>query len=201
MSGEAEQIIGLYDRHAADWDRQRSGGSLFEKPWIDRFLALLPSRASVLDIGCGCGDPITRYLIQQGYRVTGVDASPALIDICRSRFPDHEWIVADMRGLALERRFDGVLAWDSFFHLCPDDQPSMFPVFRRHTATGGALLFTSGPRHGEVIATWQGRPLYHGSLAPAEYRSLLDQNGFDVISHVIEDPNCGEHTVWLAQLR
>jgi hypothetical protein len=43
--------------------------------------------------------------------------------------------------------------------------------------------------------------LYHASLGEAEYRSLLDQNGFDVVSHVVEDPTCGQHTVWLAKLR
>jgi hypothetical protein len=38
-------------------------------------------------------------------------------------------------------------------------------------------------------------PLYHASLDPAEYRSLLDRNGFDVVSHVVEDPDCGGHTI------
>jgi hypothetical protein len=42
--------------------------------------------------------------------------------------------------------------------------------------------------------------LYHASLDPAEYRSLLDLNGFDVASHVVEDAGCGGHTIWLAQL-
>ncbi|WP_456629046.1 hypothetical protein [Bradyrhizobium sp. URHC0002] len=42
--------------------------------------------------------------------------------------------------------------------------------------------------------------LYRASLNPAEYRSLLDRNGFDVVSHVVEDLDCGGHTIWLAQL-
>ena len=46
----------------------------------------------------------------------------------------------------------------------------------------------------------RGEPLYHASLDPAEYRSLLDRNGFRVVSHVVEDPDCGGHTIWLAQL-
>lgn len=62
-------------------------------------------------------------------------------------------------------------------------------------------MFTSGPSHGESIGFFQGEPLYHGSLDETEYRSLLDKSGFDVVSHVIEDPNCGRHTIWLAQLR
>lgn len=200
MPSEAERIISLHQRYAEDWDKER-GRSLMEKPWLDRFLALLPSDASILDIGCGSAEPIARYFIGQGYEVTGVDASPALIGICQNRFPDQNWFVADMRTLSLDRHFNGVVAWDSFFHLCPEDQCRMFPVFRKHAAPRAALMFTSGPAHGEAIGMYKGEPLYHGSLDEAEYRLLLDRHGFDVLSHVIEDPSCGHHTIWLAQLR
>jgi SAM-dependent methyltransferase len=198
MPSPAERIIELYQRYAADWDRQR-GCVLLEKAWLDRFLALLPPNPSVLDIGCGSAEPVDHYLIENGCHVTGIDSSPGLIDICRRRFPEQEWLVADMRELALERSFDGILAWDSFFHLCPADQPPMFPIFRRHGAPNAALLLTSGHRRGEIIASWKGEPLYHGSLAEAEYRSLLAENDFEVVSYVVEDPHCGEHTVWLAK--
>jgi hypothetical protein len=42
MSADSERIIDLYRRHAYAWDRAR-GRSLFEKTWLDRFLALLPA--------------------------------------------------------------------------------------------------------------------------------------------------------------
>ena len=42
-------------------------------------------------------------------------------------------------------------------------------------------------------------PLYHASLASDEYRGLLRDNGFDVLQHVVEDPTCGQRTVWLAR--
>jgi hypothetical protein len=76
----------------------------------------------------------------------------------------------------------------------------MFPIFRKHAAPKAALLFTSGPLYGEILGSFEGEALYHASLAPDEYRSLLSQNGFEVVSHVVEDPNCGLHTIWLAQL-
>jgi SAM-dependent methyltransferase len=197
MASEAERIIGLYQRHAVDWDRER-GRDLFEKPWLDHFLALLPQNASILDIGCGAGEPIARYLIERGCRVTGIDSSPALIGMCKDRSLDQEWIVADMRELSLDRCFNGILAWNSFFHLSPDDQRRLFPIFRRHARPQAALMFTSGPSHGEAIGTYKNEPLYHGSLDGEEYRWLLLQNGFEVVSHVVEDPDCGHHTVWLA---
>ena len=200
MASKAELIIGLYERHAEKWGEDR-GRSLFEKAWLDRFLALLPQKASILDMGCGSAEPIARYLIEKGCEVTGIDSSPALISMCKDRFPDQHWIIADMRTLSLDRRFDGILAWNSFFHLCPEDQRLMFPIFRRHAGPKAALMFTSGTSHGEAIGTYKDEPLYHGSLDGEEYRSLLDENGFDVVSHVVEDPNCGHHTVWLAQIR
>jgi SAM-dependent methyltransferase len=200
VTSEAERIVDLYQRHADHWDRVR-GRELFEKQWLDRFLALLRPGASILDVGCGSAEPIPRYFIEKGYSVSGIDSSSALIGMCKSRFPAQEWIVSDMRTLSLDRRFEGILAWDSFFHLCPEDQRQMFPVFRSHAESKAPLMFTSGPSHGEAIGTLQGEQLYHGSLDGTEYRSLLDENGFDVLSHVVEDPTCGRHTIWLAQFR
>lgn len=200
MASEAEKIVGLYQRHAEAWASER-GKTLFETAWLERFLALLPRGAAILDIGCGSAEPIARYFIEKGYDVTGVDSSPALIDICKSRFPRHDWIVEDMRTLSIGRSFGGILAWDSFFHLSPEDQRWMFPIFRNHAAPNAALMFTSGPSYGEAIGDFRGEPLYHASLDETEYRSLLDNSGFDVVSHVVEDPDCGRHTVWLAQRR
>src|SRR5690349_9000226 len=123
-----------------------------------------------------------------------------MVALCARRFPGQTWFVADMRSPPLVQTFDGILAWDSFFHLCHDDQRRMFPVFRAHAAPGAALLFTSGPAHGVAIGAIEGEPLYHASLDGAEYRELLRENGFTVVAHVVEDPSCGGHTVWLARL-
>jgi SAM-dependent methyltransferase len=200
MTNPADRIVDLYQRRAREWDEAR-GRNLFERGWLDRFTALLPPGGSVLDMGCGSGEPIAHHLIASQFAVTGVDSAPAMIDLCRSRFPSATWLVADMRELALGRRFDGLLAWDSFFHLRPEHQRAMFPVFAAHAAARAALMFTSGPSFGEAIGTFEGEPLYHGSLDPAEYRALLDEQGFDVVAHVADDPSCGGHTIWLAQQR
>jgi hypothetical protein len=86
-------------------------------------------------------------------------------------------------------------------HLTPENQRSMFPLFRKHSAPNAALLFTSGSVDGEAIGEYGGEPLYHGSLSSAEYTKLLVHNGFATVSHVAEDIACGRHTIWLAQLR
>ena len=200
MTDAAASIIDLYRRHAAAWTTAR-GTVLTERVWLDRFVRLVRPEASVLDIGCGSGEPIARHLCGEGHPVTGVDASPEMIALFRANLPDQTAELADMRSLDLGQTYGGLIAWDSFFHLTPDDQRRMFPIFRRHAEPGAPLLFTSGPAFGEAIGTLEGDPLYHASLDPDEYRQLLDRNNFDVVAHVAEDPACTGHTVWLARRR
>ena len=95
-----------------------------------------------------------------------------------------------------------MLAWDSFFHLTPDDQRAMFEVFRAHAAPSAALVFNAGSSHGEAIGSYRGDPLYHASLSTDEYAALLDGSGFDVVAHTIEDrQSAGGRSVWLARSR
>ena len=192
-----EAIVGLYERHAREFDRDR-GRSLQERVWLDKFLGFVRPSGTVLDLGCGMAEPIAKYIIEAGFSVVGIDSSPSLIDMCRARFPQSEWHVADMRTLTLGRRFDGILAWDSFFHLNRDDQRAMFDRFALHAAPGSPLMFTSGRSDGEAIGEYCGEPLYHSSLEPQAYRDLLGATGFAVRHHVVDDPECGEHTVWVA---
>ena len=200
MKELADRIIDHYERYARDWDanRNRYVDPWNDKPWHERFVAALRAEATVLDLGCGSGSPVAKYMAECGLRVTGVDSSPTLISLCR--LPDHEWLVGDMRSLQLPRRFDGRLAWDSFFHFTPDDQRRMFDVFAQHAAPSTVLMFNSGPAYGERVGAYRGEPLYHASLNPDEYGALLGQIGFEVVAHVVEDwETGGGRTVWLTR--
>jgi trans-aconitate methyltransferase len=200
MDGPADHIIDHYERHAHAWDADRQSAEWNDKPWHDRFIAELPKAASVLDLGCGSGLPVAQYMVERGFHVTGVDSSPTFISLCRQRLPHQEWRIEDMRSLQLSCRFDGMLAWDSFFHLKPDDQRRMFSVFARHAAPDAVLMFNSGPAHGEAVGEYRGEPLYHASLNADEYRSLLRSTGFEVIVHAVEDWRTGGgRTVWLTR--
>jgi SAM-dependent methyltransferase len=197
---EDGNIIALYERHALAFDELR-GKNLFEKPWLDRFTSLLPADGTVLDLGCGSGEPIAADLASRGFRMTGVDSSQTMIDLCRQRLPEHQWIVRDMRKLPPGRTFNGIIAWHSFFHLNPADQRRMFPIFSHLAAPGAALMFTAGHFEGVAMGEFGGEALYHASLSRQEYMDLLASNGFHAVAQVDQDPGCGGATVWLAQRR
>lgn len=197
MTSAADEIIDLYSRHADAWAELR-GGTLnsVESAHMERFVAALPPGGEILDLGCGSGRPIAAWLIDRGFRVTGVDASPGLVNLCRAAFPAHDWRLADMRGLDLGRRFDGVLAWFSSFHLPAEDQEGMAAVYARHTRRGGRVMFMGGPEHGVAMGRWMDRPLHHASLAPAEYRAGLEATGF---VEIVEQPLDDDARIWTAR--
>lgn len=202
----ADQIIGLYSDKADGWIADRrpelgrhDGPHLSEADWFERFMAALPDGGTVLDIGSGSGWPVAAALMARGFRVTGVEPSPGLRAHAAATLPQGEWLDSDMRTLDVGgRRFDGLLAWHSLFHLSPHDQRIALPRILSHAAETCVFMTSSGPAEGEVVGEWRGEPLYHGSLGPDEYRALLDALDFipDPIDPAEQD---GHGIVWVAR--
>ncbi|MEQ8404768.1 MAG: class I SAM-dependent methyltransferase [Oceanicaulis sp.] len=200
LSSLAGRTQDIYARQASRFDADRSR-RLHERAWLDRFTHGLRRGASILDLGCGGGEPIAAHLIDSGYAVTGVDACEALIALARRRRPGADWRVADMRALDLAGRFDGVLGWNSVFHLTRDEQRALLPRLCALVNPGGRLMITVGPKDGEVAGHVGEERVYHASLAPAEYAAILNHAGLHVIDFVAEDPECASQSVLLAARR
>ncbi len=188
----------IYERNAKRFDVERPKG-LHERAWLDRLLALVEPAGRILDVGCGAAEPIGTYLITAGHRVTGTDISHAMLALARARVPSGDWRHADMRTLDLGEQFAGILGWNSFFHLTPDEQRSTLPRLAEHLLPGGALMLTVGPAAGEVVGRVGDDTVYHASLAPEEYRSILERNDIGVVAFVAEDPECDRQSVLLAK--
>ena len=65
MNEIADLVINHYERHALDWDadRNRCIDPWSDKPWHARFVAAVPVAATVLDLGCGSGSPVAKYMV------------------------------------------------------------------------------------------------------------------------------------------
>ncbi|AKO96320.1 hypothetical protein MALG_01132 [Marinovum algicola DG 898] len=195
---DPDQTRAVYEAQAAAYDAQRSR-SLFEARWLARFAACLPEGGRVLDLGCGAGEPIARWFMAEGFALTGVDFAGAMLDIARQRWPEGDWRQADMRSLDLGERFDGIIAWDSFFHLTEAEQRETLRRMAAHLTPGGSLLFTAGPEAGEASGTVGAATVYHASLSPAGYAVLLEELGLRLTGFLAEDPDCASHSVMMAR--
>jgi SAM-dependent methyltransferase len=104
-----------WDAQAASFDDEPDHGlrdPVVRRAWAGRLASWLPARASdVLDLGCGTGS-LSLLAAEQGHRVTGVDASPAMIDRARAKLAgrDAVFLTGDAAAPPVgEQRFDAVL--------------------------------------------------------------------------------------------
>jgi 2-polyprenyl-3-methyl-5-hydroxy-6-metoxy-1,4-benzoquinol methylase len=113
-----------------------------ERAWLDRLILPLPRGATILDLGCGGGEPIDRYLIDHGFHVLGLDCGATPIELARTRFPRERWLLGDMRTVALDESFAGIFAWNSLHLLPQTDQDVMAERIMAWLKPGGRFLFS-----------------------------------------------------------
>jgi len=111
-----------------------------ERAWLDRLILPLPRGATILDLGCGGGEPIDRYLIDHGFHIVGIDSNPIAIELAHTRFPRERWSLADMRTIVLDECFAGIVAWNSLPLLPSGDQDAMAARIMAWLQPGGRLL-------------------------------------------------------------
>jgi SAM-dependent methyltransferase len=111
----------------------------FDRQLLEEFAAGLPGR-QVLDIGCGPGH-VGRFLSERGLDVTGVDLSPAMVEVARRMNPGMRFEVADMRSLP-ERNgsCSGIVAFYSVIHIARVDVAAVLREMHRVLEPGGILL-------------------------------------------------------------
>ena len=139
----------------------------------------LPRGASVVDLGCGPGLPITEVLVAEGLRVYGVDAAPSFVQAFRRNLPNTPIVCEAVQDSKFfDRTFDGVLAWGLMFLLSPEDQRRLIQRIADILVPGGRLLFTSPAEIGfgnDVMTGLESR-----SLGAEEYQRLLSAVGLSV---------------------
>lgn len=193
-----ENTQNVYEEYALQYDEER-GRSLIEKSYLDKFIKRLSPNGYILDLGCGAGEPIARYIIENGFQVMGVDYSEPMLNICRQRFPGETWEFLDMRNYRLEGPFSGIVSWGAFFHLNKKEQRKNLPMICHSIEKKGVLLLTVGHEEGEVTGEVAGQKVFHSSLSQKEYEDILEQCDVEIIEFNLQDPQCHGFSVILGQ--
>ena len=141
-------------------------------PWVQRWSALVPGGARVLDVACGSGR-LVRWFAARGALVTAIDRDAALLAALRS-LPDVELIEADIEEQPWPlagRRFDAVVVTNYLWR-------ALLPTIVASVAERGVLIYETFARGNETI----GRPANPDFLlAPGEL--LRAASGLRVIGY------------------
>ena len=153
---------------------------------VREWAASLPAGASVLELGCGSGVPITQVLVDRGLQVYAVDSSPKLLAAFHERFPT---VPTDRSPVEtsefFDRRFDAALAWGLMFLLSADAQAVVIRKVAAALNDGGRFVFTS-PRE---ACTWLDAltRCESVSLGIDEYRRTLTEAGLVLSGEAMDE--------------
>lgn len=95
---------------------------------------------TVLDLGCGTGT-LAALLAGAGYRVLGLDRSPAMLRWARRTAPGARFRVADLRRGPLPAADAAVSTFDTLNYLGPGELARLFRRVARALPAGGPFLF------------------------------------------------------------
>ena len=179
-----------YNKIAEKWNEYRKNTEL--NPYVIAFANLVKNGGSILDVGCGTGIPIDQYLVKCGFNITGVDISEKMlekaIDLKLTKAIFRQF---DFFEFVSNDKYDGLIAFDSFFHIDMNKQNLIYSKANNLLKNGGILLFTHGKTNGKASSKMFGEKFYYSALALDKTLDNLQKNGFDIIE-IVENYECKE---------
>jgi 2-polyprenyl-3-methyl-5-hydroxy-6-metoxy-1,4-benzoquinol methylase len=162
--------------------RNRSIGRATVREWS----TTLSAGSSILDLGCGHGIPISEVLINDGFSVYGVDASPRLISVFRQRFPKARAECSAVEDSEFfHRTFDAAIAWGLMFLLPADVQKIVIGKVARALKPAGKFLFTSPQQPLTWLDVLTKRMSI--SLGVEEYEKILRADGLTLVGETLDE--------------
>lgn len=110
------KIIEFFDKAAPKWDEELIRSDEKINAILDR--GGITASVSVLDVACGTGVLFDDYLRRGAARVVGVDISPEMVKIARSKLTDPRIAVlcGDVQDMEFEEKFDAAMVYNAFPH-------------------------------------------------------------------------------------
>lgn len=131
-----------YNKIAEDYFKEQKANiewlnSIYQ--YHDKFISFLKPGASILDVGCGPGFH-SKYLMQKGFNVIGIDFSEKMIEIAKRETPEGDFRIMDVRDLLdLHQKFDGILAHAILLHFPKKEAMDILKNLKNKLKSGGYL--------------------------------------------------------------
>jgi cyclopropane fatty-acyl-phospholipid synthase-like methyltransferase len=168
-----------YNSIAEQWSEAREEQDISEV--VVEFAGKIKRGGKILDIGCGTGYPIAKYFSDNGFMVTGIDISEKLLQRAIDRnIKNAEFQLCDFFNFKPVEKYDGIIAFDSFFHFEKEKQDKIYAMVSGWMEKGSRILFTHGNRDGEISGTMFGETFYYSALETEHVHTLLKESNIEV---------------------
>lgn len=187
-----------YNKAAENYSSDRN--QFKNDKYLDKFIELL-KQDTVLDIGCGSGVPIDKYLIDRGFKIIGIDISEKQIELAKKKVPEANYEVKDMSELKHEEyQVDGVVSTYAVFHTPREEHQELFNKINSFLPKGGIILVTMGAGEWEGTEDdFHGAKMWWSHYGPEKNREIVKNAGFEIILDEIDTGNNESHQIIIAR--
>jgi SAM-dependent methyltransferase len=159
---------------------------------IEKFIALLPLNAKIIDIGCGSGRD-AKIFSEHGLQVCGIDFSPNLIEIAKKQAPCAEFHVMDIEEMTFPSlSFDGAWAGASLLHLPKKIFPGVLRKIYSLLKANGYLYLTVKKGLGEELKIderYGDFKKFWSFYEEKELKTFLQEANFKILDLAIVEKN------------
>ena len=181
-----KDVIEFFDRLAPQWDAEMVKNDEIIEKILDN--AGISAGKTVLDVACGTGVMIPYYLKREAAEVTGVDISPKMVEIARSKFSQEnvEILCMDAEDTDPDKKYDCIVIYNAFPHF-PDPE-RLIAALSEKLADGGMLTVAHGMSREKIDAHHKGRA-HHVSngLMPADELAAIFAKYLKVCKVISDD--------------
>jgi cyclopropane fatty-acyl-phospholipid synthase-like methyltransferase len=172
-----------YDRMADSYLASKPPLTAEVEALLERLLDGLSPDAPVLDLGCGAGLPVTRWLAEH-HPLTGVDLSAHQLELARNNVPGGVFIQADMTEVRFPAgSFGAMVAMHSIIHVPRENHAPLLRRVHGWLCPGGRFLATwplSAWEGEETNWSGWGAPMWWSHFGAETYEALLREAAFSI---------------------
>lgn len=157
--------------------------------------------AEILDIGCGSGVPIDKYLLEKGFKVTGIDISEEMVKLAKKNLPNGQYLVRDMTEIDFpESSFDAVVSFYAIFHIPREDHLPLLKKLHTLLKTNGYLLMTMGSSDWEGTEDdFHGAKMFWSHYGREKNIESVKEAGFKIIYETVDTSGDEKHLIIFAK--
>ncbi|MFH2106075.1 MAG: methyltransferase domain-containing protein [Candidatus Micrarchaeota archaeon] len=180
---KSELVRKGYTKIAKIYHEQR--GRYKNNALLAKFSKQLP-KGKVLDLGCGAGIPIAKFLIEKGYCVVGIDFAHGMIKLAKKNVPKAKFIRMDATKMRFRlNSFDGAVSFYALIHIPRKKHERIYKKLHK-ILKPNAIIFINAS--GIDANGWEGYekdylgvPMFWSFYSPKKTSKLIEDAGFEIM--------------------
>jgi len=187
-----------YDVYSKNYTSDRD--QFKNQKYLDDLINKLRKGSSILDLGCGSGIPVDKYLLEHGFKVTGIDISTEQIKLAKEHLPSGDFFQKDMSQVDFaENTFDAIVSFYAIFHIPREEHQELLGNCYRMLKRDSYLLITMGSSDWVGSEEFHGTTMYWSHYGREKNVEMVKAAGFEITYEVVDESGNEKHLVVFAK--